>query len=128
MKLKKLRQQADKHKSDEELDKVMGGVEGEFEKRIEKLQALADAIVQDPFVAKWLRIIEHIVRNTGSGTELERTAVLAYCKFMCISEKYCQEQMPTLFSILTKPNMDPVIKNNIIISMGDLLHRFPNPV
>lgn len=35
MKLKKLRQQADKQsKNDEELDKVMGGVEGEFEKRI----------------------------------------------------------------------------------------------
>jgi condensin complex subunit 1 len=79
-------------------------------------------------VSKWLRIIEDIVKNTEGGTELERTAVLSFCKFMCVSEKYCQEHMKMLFSILNKPTMDSVIKNNIIISMGDLLRRFPNLV
>jgi condensin complex subunit 1 len=130
-KLKKLKQEADKHnsnKNEEELDKVMGGIEGEFERRIERLQSLADAIPEDPFVAKWLRIIEYIVKNTESGSELERIAVLSFCKFMCISEKYCRDHMSTLFSTLSRPNMDAIIKNNIIISMGDLLHRFPNLV
>lgn len=130
-KLKKLKQEADKHntnKNEEELDKVMGGIEGEFERRIERLQSLADAIPEDPFVGKWLRIIEYIVKNTEGGSELERTAVLSFCKFMCISEKYCCAHMSTLFSTLSRPNMDPIIKNNIIISMGDLLHRFPNLV
>lgn len=54
--------------------------------------------------------------------------MLSFCKFMCISEKYCSQHMGTLFATLVKPNMDPIIKNNIIISMGDLLHRFPNLV
>jgi condensin complex subunit 1 len=47
---------------------------------------------------------------------------------MCISGDYCQSQFPNLLKILNKPKIDSVIKNNIIIAIGDLLHRFPNIV
>lgn len=47
---------------------------------------------------------------------------------MCISADYCQAQFPSLLKILNKPKIDSVIKNNIIIAIGDLLHRFPNIV
>lgn len=47
---------------------------------------------------------------------------------MCISMEYCQAQFPNLLKILNKPKIDSVIKNNIIIAIGDLLHRFPNIV
>lgn len=47
---------------------------------------------------------------------------------MCISSTYCEQQFPNLLKLLNKPKIDPVIKNNIIIAIGDLLHRFPNIV
>ena len=50
------------------------------------------------------------------------------CKFMCVSDKYCKEHLSLIFRILNMPKIDPIIKNNIIISMGDLLHRFPNNI
>lgn len=45
---------------------------------------------------------------------------------MCINADYCQENIINLFKILSKPVTNSVIKNNIIIAIGDLLHRFPN--
>jgi condensin complex subunit 1 len=47
---------------------------------------------------------------------------------MCISPIYCQEQFTNLLKILNKTKIDSVIKNNVIIAIGDLLHRFPNIV
>ena len=47
---------------------------------------------------------------------------------MCISPEYCQDKFSNLIHIMNKPNISSVIKNNIIIAVGDLLHRFPNIV
>ena len=47
---------------------------------------------------------------------------------MCINADYCQKQILNLFRILEKPTTNSVIKNNIIIAIGDLLHRFPNVI
>lgn len=45
---------------------------------------------------------------------------------MCISPSYCEKELPNLLKLLSKHKINPVIKNNIIIAIGDLLHRFPN--
>lgn len=47
---------------------------------------------------------------------------------MCISRSYCEQNIKKLMNILRKNEIDSVIKNNIIIAIGDLLHRFPNTV
>lgn len=47
---------------------------------------------------------------------------------MCISVEYCEANFNNLIKILNKGKIDSVIKNNIIIAIGDLLHRFPNIV
>ncbi len=56
---------------------------------------------------------------------LERSAVLALCKIMCVSSVICQDNIDLLFSLL-RSNIDFGIKANIIISVGDLYNRFPN--
>lgn len=55
-------------------------------------------------------------------------AVLSYCKFMCISQKYCEANISKIMKILYKPETCAIVKNNIVIAIGDLLHRFPNTV
>lgn len=55
---------------------------------------------------------------------------------MCVSEEFCTNHLQILFELLKYfdlirtrcENVDYAIKNNIIISLGDLLHRFPNTV
>lgn len=110
------------------MDKVVGGAEAEMEMRVAEIQKLGENIIKDPFISRWVKVVENISNNLDSGNELEIIAVLSYCKFMCISAEYCQAHFPNLLKILNKPKIDSVIKNNIIIAIGDLLHRFPNIV
>lgn len=47
---------------------------------------------------------------------------------MCLSPSYCEKKIQPILDLLIRPNINAVVKNNIIIAMGDLLHRFPNIV
>ena len=51
--------------------------------------------------------------------------MLTLSKLMCISRSFCSKHIHILIQILQKPKADPVIKNNILITLGDLLHRHP---
>lgn len=57
---------------------------------------------------------------------LERSAVIALCKFMCVSEQICKENIDLMTELLQCHGVDYVIKVNIIITVGDLFNRFPN--
>jgi condensin complex subunit 1 len=46
---------------------------------------------------------------------------------MSISKKFCEENLEILFKILAS-DCDYIIKTNIVISLGDLLHKFPKEV
>lgn len=48
----------------------MGGREAELERKIEEIQNLAEKILEDPFINRWITIIEKIVLNYKQGTEL----------------------------------------------------------
>jgi condensin complex subunit 1 len=50
---------------------------------------------------------------------LQNMAVLALCKFMCISSEFCDSHLQLLLTILEKTK-DPIVKSNIIIGLGDI--------
>ena len=52
-------------------------------------------------------------------------AVLALCLYMMVSEDFAKQYVQYLFSLLQAAK-EPTIRTNIIISIGDLLTRFPN--
>ena len=56
---------------------------------------------------------------------MERSAILALCKFMCVSQKICSVNLDLLFG-LVKSNIEFGVKTNIIITLADLFNRFPN--
>ena len=45
---------------------------------------------------------------------------------MVISQEFCKQNIDLIVNLIKKDNIDPIIKNNIIIALGDLLHRHPN--
>ena len=45
---------------------------------------------------------------------------------MCLSSTFCQQKFRHLINLLNNPNVNSIVKDNTIIAMGDLLHRFPN--
>jgi condensin complex subunit 1 len=52
-------------------------------------------------------------------------AVLALCKFMCVSEKFCEGNLSLLLSLLEKAT-DPHTRSNIIVALGDIAVCFNN--
>jgi condensin complex subunit 1 len=45
-----------------------------------------------------------------------------------LSSSFCEQKFPHIAKLLSNNNVSSVVKNNIIIAMGDLLHRFPNVI
>jgi len=45
---------------------------------------------------------------------------------MTVSKKVCRENLKLIFAMLRSENIDSITKTNIIISLGDLMHRYPN--
>lgn len=74
--------------------------------------------------------------NIYKYSVLRRSAILALCKYMCVSQTVCEQQLQLLFTILvklpkemhSKSSIDgyATIRNNIIVTIGDLACRFPN--
>jgi condensin complex subunit 1 len=82
-------------------------------------------------LAAVMPMLETIQDEAGSSvqnTKTEQMGVLALCKFMCLSERYCAKHITLLFHLLSSSNSDSNIKNNIMVALGDLLHRWPNTV
>ena len=102
-----------------------------MDKRQEILDEIAEKkIVEQNLVSKYVPIIVKICQETAAcelnqASLLERSAMLTLSKLMCISRSFCNKHINILIAILQKPKADPVIKNNILITLGDLLHRHP---
>lgn len=87
-----------------------------------------DTLIYDNLISSFIPLLYKIVLNKDekyNSIILQRTCVLCLCKLMVISEKFCKENIQLLFTILLK-STDTTIKCNIIISLGDLVFRYPN--
>ncbi|OQR85904.1 condensin complex subunit, partial [Thraustotheca clavata] len=56
---------------------------------------------------------------------VKETAIVALCKFMCISATFCEKNLPLIFTRL-KESEQPSVRCNIVVALGDLSFRFPN--
>ncbi|QDZ24827.1 subunit 1 of condensin complex [Chloropicon primus] len=61
-----------------------------------------------------------------SHIQLRVAATLALTKLMCLDAKYCEQNLPILFSMLANKSNETEIRSNIVIALGDLVYRFPN--
>lgn len=77
-------------------------------------------------------LLVRVVANEGGRYQsdiLMQAAVLALCKFMCVSSQYCEKHLPLLFTAFANaPAEDTVLRANTVVALGDLAFRFPNEV
>lgn len=72
-------------------------------------------------------ILSMCADSNNKNITLTKSAILALCKYMCISTEFCEKHIQFLFTLLAKaPSSD--IRTNIIVGIGDLACRFPNTV
>ena len=98
------------------MELICGGKEAEIEDQIQELNGIRDhELVQNGIIGKYLPMIRRISekalqRATSERSSLidndmghvsvsllERSAILALCKIMCISKEICGENVPLIF-------------------------------
>lgn len=121
-----------KNSREEELEKISGGMEADIERKMDQLHKLSEKfIVQKNLLSNYVPLMKNLVmeiinkKASVRNPLVERSCILALCKFMTVSSEFCEKNLNLLFALL-KCKIDPITKTNIIISIGDLIHRFPN--
>ena len=79
---------------------------------------LLEGALLESFVPMVQKICQDIlISSKQKNQNLNRISVLTLSKFMCVSVKFCKDNLDLLIGLLSKP-IDPVIKNNILITLG----------
>ncbi|KAJ3202248.1 Condensin complex subunit [Entophlyctis luteolus] len=109
----------------DEIEQVTGAAEDEFTEAISYIREIDLLFGQNSLLAAFAPMIADICRSnlTFKAPILQVMATLALCKLMCISSKYCEENLQLLFTILEK-STNPIIRSNIIIGLGDMTVSF----
>ena len=105
-KQKNKKQGKDSQSEDEEdeMQKINGGQEAEVEHDIQILQKIVDEdLLYKNILGKFTPFILNIVTNiftdniTDENKILYKTSIISLCKFMCVSKKFCEENLQILF-------------------------------
>ncbi|KAI8587881.1 non-SMC mitotic condensation complex subunit 1-domain-containing protein [Geranomyces variabilis] len=104
----------------DEIDQVTGNAEDEFTEGIAQIRE-RELLYGDTLLASFGPFIAFIClhNRTFNHPVLQIMAVLALCKFMCVSADFCEAHLQLLFTILSKSD-DPVIRSNTAIGLGDM--------
>lgn len=126
-------QKSSGEESEDEIQKINGGQEAEIEYNINILEKIVDEdLLYKNTLGIFTPLILKFVKQLLSGdfTEenliLYKVSLMSLCKFMCVSKKFCEENLQILFDILEQEKIDSNLKLNICVSIGDLVNRFPN--
>ncbi|KAI8826762.1 non-SMC mitotic condensation complex subunit 1-domain-containing protein [Fimicolochytrium jonesii] len=105
----------------DELDQVTGTAEDEFSEAIAHIRERELLFGNNTLLGSFGPLIAFICANNRSFNNpiLQIMAVLALCKFMCISPDFCDAHLQLLFTILEKSE-DAIIRSNAIIGLGDM--------
>ncbi len=120
----------DEDSEEEDIEKELGhvGNMADAEAEAELLSIQKSLVEPSNLLGQFATIVVKVATNEhGHYTNdlLRSAALLALCKYMLVSPDFCEKNLKLLFTILTH-DMDPRLKANIVIVLGDLAVRFPN--
>jgi len=130
-------EEEEEESEDEGLDAMMGNNDQEADKELELYEQIAHKLVSEgsnTMLSKYTPLVVQVARclvttetdvSKGPMLRLQESVSLTLCKFMCISEKLCEENLKLLFTALQRCKA-PSVRCNIVVSLGDLYSRFPN--
>ncbi len=108
----------------------VGGVAADAE--LDNMKDMAEKqIVQfnkgiiQPFARMIINTCRHPSFNTAEPV-LKSSALLALTKLMVVDVKICEANLQLLFTLLQNRVVEPAIRSNLVIALGDLALRFPN--
>ncbi|ODV83821.1 hypothetical protein CANARDRAFT_202162 [[Candida] arabinofermentans NRRL YB-2248] len=126
-KKKKIASENKKSEKDSELDMIGGTNEDEFVDAIQVIKEKELLYSEKGLLAKFVPLIKEIVSNQPeyNNEGLQRQAVLCLSKLMCISPKFCEENLRLYLKIM-KASTDPIVRSNAVLGLGDIAVCFNN--
>lgn len=117
-------------KEDEnELEMIGGTSEDDFTDAVIYIKEKELLYGESSILAKFGPVVKSICTNSAEykNETLQRSAVLCLAKLMCVSSKFCEDNLPLLITIMEK-SPDPIIRCNCILGLGDMAVCFNNLV
>ncbi|KAG8948308.1 Condensin complex subunit, partial [Tulasnella sp. 419] len=113
----------------EELDQVAGNAEDDIGDHIIDIREREMLYGPGSLLAVFGPMLVHICGTPKRFKDpiLRTTATLSLSKFMCVSSRFCEENLLLLFKIF-ETSRDPTIRGNIVIALGDIAVCFNNMI
>lgn len=116
-------QSSDSAAVNDDLDQVTGATEDAFTEHMAYVREheLLFGDNSDWVLARFGPLTVEICKNNTKFPDqtLQSCATMALAKFMCVSGKFCEQNLPLLLLILEK-SINPTARSNLVIAMGDM--------
>ncbi|SGZ55284.1 CIC11C00000005324 [Sungouiella intermedia] len=112
-----------------ELEMIGGTSEDDFTDAVIYIKERELLFGEKSLLARFGPLAKEICSDTKaySNEILQRSATLCLGKLMCVSSKFCEDNLPLLITIMEK-SPDPVIRSNCVLGLGDMAVCFNNLV
>jgi condensin complex subunit 1 len=114
---------------DDELDAMAGKDEDEFKDRLETVREFELLYAHNALLAQYGPLVRKICANKRAYNHptLQAQAALCLAKLMCVSKRYCEENLIT-FLKLVQGSEDPIVRSNLVVGLGDICICFEETV
>lgn len=126
---KKIDNGEEEENNDNELEMIGGTSEDDFTDAVIYIKERELLFGENSLLARFGPLVKEICSNNKNYDNeiLQRSAVLCMNKLMCVSSKYCEDNLPLLITIMEK-SPDPIIRCNCVLGLGDMAVCFNNLV
>ncbi|KAL9031215.1 MAG: hypothetical protein Q9196_000751 [Gyalolechia fulgens] len=105
----------------DELDLIGSTTEDDFTEAMTDIRERELLYGANSLLSKYAPLVTEICSNNTKYDDenLQAAATLCMAKLMCVSSKYCEQNLPLLITILEK-SQNPVTRSNVVIALGDM--------
>ncbi|KAL9005032.1 MAG: hypothetical protein Q9188_002181 [Gyalolechia gomerana] len=105
----------------DELDLIGGTTEDDFTEAMTDIRERELLYGANSLLSHYAPLVTEICSNNTKYNDenLQAAATLCMAKLMCVSSKYCEQNLPLLITILEK-SQNPVTRSNVVIALGDM--------
>ncbi|KAG8907136.1 Condensin complex subunit [Tulasnella sp. 403] len=113
----------------EELDQIVGNAEDDIGDHIADVREREMLFGPNSILAAFGPMVVHVCGTPKRYKDpvLRATATLTLTKLMCVSSRFCEENLLLLFKIF-EASKDATIRGNIVIALGDIAVCFNNMI
>lgn len=115
--------------AENELEMIGGTSEDDFTDAVVYIKERELLFGEKSLLARFGPLAKEICSDRAAydNEMLQRSSTLCLSKLMCISSKFCEDNLPLFITIMEK-SADPVIRSNCVLGLGDMAVCFNNLV